>query len=348
MSQVNEGRRITVAEMAPHVHSFLSNENKVDKISAWLEKWIISALKSGAVKFNDYLPKKGDLAFHIGVSLGTMQNVYRILEDKGLIESRQKVGSYIKDTSAKTLEKLTSKREVVCEEIKKYISENGYTVGDTLISVRKLSEQLVIPFATIMVSINRLLMEGIIEKKGKSYIVKSMDFKISNIEQQTLAEKVAEHINIYIKNNLKPGNKLPSNNAMADMFNVSVKTIHDAVKILSVAGIIKTRRGYYGTVVTDYSKDEDIPYYYEQVEKNIKKYIAENCKTGDKLPSIKNFAEVFNVSAKTIKNALDNLEADGYINFVRGKYGGTFVINIPSVYEKGYTWLALSPEFEQS
>ncbi len=348
MSQVKEGRRITVAEMAPHVHIFLPNENKVDKISAWLEKWIISELKSGKIKFNDYLPKKGDLACHIGVSLGTMQNVYRTLEDKGLIESRQKIGSYIKDnTSGKNIEKLTSKREVVCEEIKKYITENKYKQGEYLVSARKLSEIISVPFATVMVSLNRLVSEGIIEKKPNGFLVKTVDFEVKNLEQQTLTEKIAEHINRYIKKNLKPGDKLPSNNAMADMFNVSVKTIHDAVKILSVAGIIKTRRGYYGTVVTRNDKEDNVPYYYEQVEQSIKKYIAENSKVGDKLPSIKNFVEVFNVSAKTIKNALDNLEADGYINFVRGKYGGTFVLNIPTVYEKGYTWLALSPEFEQ-
>ncbi len=347
MSQTDEGRRITVAEMAPHVHVFLPNENKVDKISAWLEKWITAALASGKIKFCDYLPKKGDLAFHIGVSLGTMQNVYRNLEDRGLIESRQKVGSYIKNTSDNNLEKLTSKRDVVCEEVKKYISENGLKPGDTLVSARKLSGLLVIPFATIMVSLNRLTLEGIIEKCGKSFKIKSTDFNVSNIEQQTLVEKIADHINKYIKKNLKSGDKLPSNSTMADMFNVSVKTIHDAVKILSVAGVIKTRRGYYGTVVTNFAKDENVPYYYEQVEQSIKKYIAENSKPGDKLPSIKNFAEVFNVSAKTIKNALDNLADDGYINFVRGKYGGTFVLNVPTVYEKGYTWLALSPEFEQ-
>ena len=347
MSQVVDGRRITVAEMAPHVHSFLPDENRVEKISAWLENWICTSLKSGKIKYNDYLPKKGDLAFHIGVSLGTIQSVYRNIEDKGLIESKQKVGSYIKDRSYDTSEKLTSKREVVCEEIKKYILEHKYNKGDVLVSARKLSSELVIPFATIIVAFNRLMNEGIIEKKGKLYIIKRLDFGISNIAQQTLAEKIAEHINKYIKKNLKAGDKLPSNNAIADMFNVSVKTVHDAVKILSVAGVIKTRRGYYGTVVTNFANDDSAPYYYVQVEQSIKKYIAENSRVGDKLPTIKNFAEVFNVSAKTIKNALDNLEADGYINFVRGKYGGTFVMNIPTVYEKGYTWLALSPEFEQ-
>lgn len=347
MSQIIEGRRITVAEMAPHVHSFLPNENKVNKIAAWLEKWIIDGLKSGRIKVNDYLPKKGDIAVHTSVSLGTMQNVYRILEDKGIIASRQKVGSYIKDFSENSSEKLTSKREVACEEIKKYILENNYKQGDTFLSARKLSKTLVIPFATAMGAINRLIGEGVIQKKGKSFIISSLNFEVANIEQQTLVEKVAEHINKYIKTNLKAGDKLPSNNALADMFNVSIKTIHDAVKILSVAGVIKTRRGYYGTVVINRANNEDVPYYYEQVEQSIKKYIAENCKVGDKLPSVKNFAEVFNVSAKTIKNALDILASAGYVNFARGKYGGTFVAEIPAAYEKGYTWLALSPDFEQ-
>ena len=347
MSQVEDVRRITVAEMAPHVHSFLPKENKVEKVSLWLEKWINDALETGKIKPGDYLPKKGDLAFHIGVSLGTIQSVYRVLEDKGIIESRQKIGSYIKDLSQNNAEKLTSKREVVCESIKKYILEQNYKVGDVFVTARKLSKILSIPFATIIVSVNRLIYEGILQKQGNIFVVKNVNFKMVNIEQQTLVEKIAEHINQYIKKNLQSGEKLPSNNTFADMYNVSVKTIHDAIKILSVAGIVKTRRGCYGTVVINPDKDDDVPYFYEQVEECIKKYMSENCKVGDKLPSIKSFSEVFNVSAKTIKNALDNLAFDGYINFVRGKYGGTFVLRVPSAYEKGYTWLALSPEFEQ-
>ena len=34
MSKESAPRQISVAEMAPHVHSFLSGENKVNKISA--------------------------------------------------------------------------------------------------------------------------------------------------------------------------------------------------------------------------------------------------------------------------------------------------------------------------
>ena len=40
MSKESAPRQILVAEMAPHVHSFLSGENKVNKISTWLIEWI--------------------------------------------------------------------------------------------------------------------------------------------------------------------------------------------------------------------------------------------------------------------------------------------------------------------
>ena len=347
MKQEIESRQISVTEMAPHVHSFLPNENKVIKIADWLESWIKSAIKEKQINYNDYLPSKGDLAFHIGVSLGTMQNAFRILEDKGLIESKQRIGSVIKNPKKQKSEKLTSKREVASQLIKNYLKENDYKVGDILISTRKLADILGISFSTIRTSINLLIAEDIIIAKNKAFIVNSMNFDVDNLEQKSLAEKIAEQINQYIKKHLKQGKKLPSNNAFADMFSVSVKTVHDAIKILSLARIVKTRRGYYGTTVCNINENNDDMYYYEQVEQGIKQYIAENCKIGDKLPTIKNFAEVFNISAKTIKNALDGLANEGYVNFVRGKYGGTFVTEIPSIYKQGYTWLALSSEFQQ-
>ena len=91
MSQVENSRRITVAEMAPHVHSFLPNENKVNKISDWLINWIKKSLKEGSIKPYDYLPSKGDLAFHTGVSLGTMQNVFRIVQAGQLVARASQV-----------------------------------------------------------------------------------------------------------------------------------------------------------------------------------------------------------------------------------------------------------------
>ena len=345
MSQDYIPRRITVAEMAPHVHSFLPTENKANKIFEWLSGWIKKSLEEEKIHPADYLPSKGDLAFHIGVSLGTMQNVFRMIEDIGLIESKQKIGTVIKDPNEISSAKHTSKRDSTCEIIKTFIIENKYKPEDKLLSTRKLSSLLGIPSTTIRIAINKLITERIIAKENNSFIIKKLNFSIEQKETRTLVDKVAEEINVYIKNNLKQGDKLPSSSTLADMYNVSIKTIHDAIYVLSIAGIVKTRRGYYGTIVSN--SDDDSLYFYEQVQLKIKKYITDNCKLNDKLPTIKEFAEVFDVSTKTIKKALDVLEEDGYITLTRGRNGGTFVIEIPIISEQGYTWLALSPEFEE-
>jgi len=348
MSQTNnKPRKITVAEMAPHVHTFLPKENKTDKITKWLADWIKKSLKEGKIKPEDFLPAKGELACHTGVSIGTMQNVFRQVEDMGLIESRQKIGSCIKNPDKQPTEKLTSKREVACEVVKSHIKEHKYKTGDKLLSIKKLSDISGISATTIRIALNCLTTEGVLIKSSNNFIVSNLKFSVRTSQIQTLSDKIAEHINTYIKTNLKRGDKLPSSTALADMYGVSVKTIHDAIFILSQADIVKTKRGYYGTIVTN-GKEDDSLYFYEQVQLKIKKYIAENCKVNDKLPTIKEFSEVFNVSKKTIKNALDTLAYDGYITYAHGRNGGTFVTNIPSDYNQGYTWLALSSDFEQS
>lgn len=346
MSNAHKHRQITVQEMAPHIHVFLPKENKVKKIAEWLINWINQSLNNGNIMPGDYLPSKGDLAFHTGVSIGTMQNVFRYVEDCGYVESKQKIGTYIKILT-QTTEKLTSKREVTCNLIKKYLNEKHYKIGDNLISIRKLSSILGIPNTTIRIAINSLIVDNILEQRNNKFIVKSLKYKLDNKETTTLVDKILNHINNYIKQNLKKGDKLPASTTLADMYNVSLKTIHDAIKILSLAGILKTRRGNYGTIVANINEEESL-YYYEQVELKIKQYISEKCKVNDKLPSIRDFAEVFEVSSKTIKKALDNIAYDGYITFARGRNGGTFVINIPENTNIGYTWLALSPEYEES
>ena len=54
MIQKTVSRQITVAEMAPHVHTFKIGENKVNKITAWHLDWIKKALKSGKIKPYDF------------------------------------------------------------------------------------------------------------------------------------------------------------------------------------------------------------------------------------------------------------------------------------------------------
>ena len=294
------GRRITVSEMAPHVHSFSADENKAEKITNWLINWIILSLECGKIKPYDFLPSKADLACHIGVSQGTMQNVFRQVEDRGYIESKQRIGTYIKD-------------------------RNDYDIGDILISSRKLAEITGISNTTLSMAIAALVSDGILRKNARGFEIINMSFTAREIESQTLVEKIALLIKEYIEQNLVSGDRLPSNDKLTKMFKVSVKTIHDALKLLSKEGILYTRRGRYGTIVAGM---EGEAYHYEKIEQKIRNYISSNCKIGDKLPSIQSFSQNYEVSSKTVKKALDNLASDGYLTFSRGRYGGTFVTDI--------------------
>lgn len=334
------GRRITVAEMAPHIHSFLPDENKVKKLADWLVNWIRTSLESGKIEPYDLLPLKGDLACHIGVSQGTVQNAYRLAEDLGVVESKQRIGTFIKESSG-SVKKLTSKRELAIQIIKKYLSENGYKKGDKIGSIRELSRISGISNTTLITAVSNLVSQGILEKKDNSFIIKISDFSVEQIETKTLVQKIAESIKTLIKD-LKSGEKLPSNIELAKHFDVSVKTIHDSIKLLSKEGLLHTRRGRYGTSVTD---EQTEPYHYEKIEQKIRQYICENSQVGDKLPSIKEFATLYNISEKTVKKALDNLAEDGYLTFTRGRYGGTFVMDIPQGANEAYKWLAINSEY---
>ena len=173
------GRRITIAEMAPHIHSFLPNENKVKKLTIWLSNWIETGLKSKKIKPDDLLPAKGELACHIGVSQGTIQSVYRIVEDMGFIESKQRIGTYIKNPD-KTTEKLTSKREHAIASIKKFLSENNYQPGDKIISIRELSRLTGISNTTLVTAFSNLVAQGILIKKNNIFIINNTNFNVEN------------------------------------------------------------------------------------------------------------------------------------------------------------------------
>ena len=339
--------KITVADMAPHVHSFLPNENKVDKILAWLKSWIQMSLDCGKVHPYYLLPSKADLACHIGVSQGTVQNAYRLLEDAGYVESKQRIGTYIKSVNKKNaVNKFTSKREIAVEVLKKYLTENGYRKNSILPSMRELSRLTGISNTTLRMAMTNLLAENVVEKKDNSFILIKDSIEIQKVEMKTLVEKIADDLEEYIEENFSHGDKLPSNIELTKRFKVSSKTIHDAIKILTKKGILHTRRGQYGTIVLkDYDSKIDNLYAYEKIEQKLIHFLIEKCQPGEKLPPIKELANTYATSEKTIKKALDNLSEDGYIAFARGRYGGTFVLDIPQSSNEAYKWLAISTDY---
>ena len=177
----------------------------------------------------------------------------------------------------------------------------------------------------------------------------------------TLVEKVEKDLENYISKKLKVGDRLPVHEELSAELKVSVKTIHDSLKNLIKRGILLPRRGRYGTTVIKMpnesvlspkketsifaSAQESAFYNYEKTQNHIKALIANNYEIGSKLPSIMNLSKELDLSPNTIRKALNNLAREGYLRFLRGRYGGTFVIDIPETAAQSFKWLAVNPKY---
>ena len=131
--QKSELKRIEISQLPKELPNFKNSfESKDTIIKKWLSDWITKGLSSGKLKENTLLPKKADLAYHLGVSTGTVQNAIRFVEDTGMIESKQRIGTIIRgeNSSNPIIRKASSKREKVILLIKKYIIENNLQAGD--------------------------------------------------------------------------------------------------------------------------------------------------------------------------------------------------------------------------
>lgn len=193
----------------------------------------------------------------------------------------------------------------------------------------------------------------------------NLDFDIQSNGQQTtetLVDLVVKDLENYIKNNLHVGDRMPAHMALSKALKASLKTVHDGLKILIDRGILLARRGRYGTTVVkipgDISNSFEKPetsifasaqdaafYHYEKTQNYLKRMIAQDYEIGDKLPSIMELSAKLDLSPNTIRKAFHNLAKEGYLVFSRGRYGGTFVIDIPEVESQTFKWLAVNPEF---
>lgn len=285
---------------------------------------------------NDIMPDKKEVSNYLGVSIGTVQNAYRILEDKGLVHSKQRVGTVI---TSKEFNKQTSKREVCINLIRQYMKQNKIENIEKLPSTRMLAHELNMSQNTVASAINSI-------KTGVDAI---------SDKNKTLVEKISEKLETYIKENCKIGDNLPSLNTLAEKYNVSIKTVHDAMKLLGDKKIVSTHRGQYGTTVINLqtprvrkedmifapAKDAEF-YYYEKVQTYLKNMIISDYNViGAKLPSLAELSKSLDINQNTIRRALKYLEEDGYITFVRGRYGGTFVVNTIEEYK----WVIVNQQY---
>ena len=368
-------KRIEINELPKEIPNFKNSfEPKDSIIKKWLSDWIISGFKKGSLKENSLLPKKADLAYYLGVSVGTVQNAIRCVEDSGLVESKQRIGTIIRNSSAQNpiIRKSTSKREKVITEIKKYIVENALEINDSLPSARQLASITGHSTNTVRLALENLCSNGIIEAKAfrtndANWIIKEIpQINPENAEKtlssETLVKKVEKDLKNYICANCKVGDRLPAHFELSEILKVSIKTVHDAMKGLIEERILLARRGRYGTTIirmpgenvlqpekeiSIFAKAEDAQYYsYQKIENEIKSFIKNNYEIGEKLPSMETLSQKLDVSTNTIRKALQNLSKQGYVQFSRGRYGGTFVCDIPEEsIGKAFRWLAVSPDY---
>jgi DNA-binding GntR family transcriptional regulator len=371
--------RIDVSAMPEKLPDFRHATRTKDNILAdWLVNWIKADLKADKVRPNQLLPQKNIIAKKVGISIGTVQTAIRIIEDMGIVESKQRIGTFISDKSDNELRKQTSKRDIAIEAIKKVIVQRGYKAGEVLPSSRELSKIINSAPNTTRLAIEYLANNGMIESKGSrgnksNWVLRTVPQisaeEIENtaaINSDTLVDQVERDLKELIAQTYKVGDKLMSHYELADTLKVSIKTVHDAMKRLVEQGILQSKRGRYGTFILRIPSEKQLMvgmeseifapafeaslYNYEKVEVHIKQYIRENFALDEKLPSMSKLASELKVSSNTIRKALQNLSEQGIVTFSRGRYGGTFITRMPQDAEgiedkqSSLTWVSINPE----
>lgn len=362
--------KLSINDLPKQVPDFKNSKVSKDRLTEqWLTQWIVSSLATNKIKRGDVLPKKHDIAEYLGIGVGTVQNAIRYTEDKGFLQSKQKKGTIIAGySSANMLKKQTSKRDAAVSKIKKHIIDGG--IDFVMPPAAVLAKKINVSANTVRLAYLHLCDTGFLKystgKSGKKMLrvieVPEMPSEHSS-SHTSLVEKTVKDLSDYITENMQKGDKLLTRFELSKILNVSVKTVHDAVNALEMKGVLLSRRGRYGTVIAQmpneaeifqpmkersiFAKADDAIFYrWEKIENALIKMIKEDFEPGMKIPSMDFLAEKFNVSTNTIRKALRMLANKGFIDFQRGRYGGTFVIDIPENDKQNvYEWVAVTSEF---
>ena len=78
--------------------------------------------------------------------------------------------------------------------------------------------------------------------------------EVETIRRNKIYEEVAKQIERLILAKMKPGDKLPAERELSEMFHVSRSSIRDAIRSLELLGLVEPRQGI-GTVVREISAD---------------------------------------------------------------------------------------------
>jgi len=251
--------RISVSLLPKKLPDLKDKSRTKDSIIAnWLKDWITEGLSSKKIVVGNLLPKKEEISVYTNVSVGTVQNAIRAIEDEGVVESKQRIGTMVKEQNSQgsQIRKQSSKREKIIYMLKKYIIEENYQVNDYPPSSRELTKKLKGTLNTTRLALEYLSSTGIIESKNNrgnkaNWILKSIP-NIKDSENQefdpkadnkTLVKQVEDDLKKYIEKNHKINDRMPAHAELSEILKVSIKTVHDSMKALIEEGILCARRG---------------------------------------------------------------------------------------------------------
>lgn len=90
-------------------------------------------------------------------------------------------------------------------------------------------------------------------KKNGIYMKPKAEIKVTQIQKETIPEKIIKQFKEMINSGqLKPGTRIPAERALAKMFNVGRPALREALKALSLLGILENRHRK-GTFLTENS-----------------------------------------------------------------------------------------------
>ena len=350
-----------------------SKEPKGQLVTKWLIDWIKYSLEIGVADIGDFIPTKEELSKYLDVSTATVQNSIRQAKDLGYFISKQSLGTCIADFYSKDINSLDDLCHSTITEckIKKIVLDDHVELNSPIPSISELAERTHISQNTIRFALVNMTQKGYLEKvhiKGNKYSwIYKKEFSLTNeeikngIEDEnfTLTHQLVEKIKKYIEKTYKNGEKILPNSSFSRMFDVSIKTVNDAMKILNAKKVVLSRRGRYGTIYIggqnskmDFvsserrkvSTPQNYTYSWQKALTHLKKYIVENYEAGDKIAPIRELATILNVSPNTIRRALSDLFQSGHLVSQRGKLGGIFIMEMPEIEGDSYRWLALNKD----
>lgn len=109
------------------------------------------------------------------------------------------------------------------------------------------------------------------------------------LSKTRLYEEVADQIKQAIYNgDLKPGDRLPSERDLCQTFGVGRPTIREALRTLSVMGLVEINRGSKGAVI----KEADITQYMESIREQLSWLIKVEKKTLEDLWAVRKYIEL--------------------------------------------------------